>query len=161
MKLLKIMGIFILSLFLMSANSLKSYDITLYPLDKSRMSLSKIHDTIYASSANDLSEKILKKLIDLQAQSEYISLIPPDTTVSLTNTTAIVNFPKNINPVLKNNIESELFTIYSLVNSLSSTGDIITVEFTINGKKENELFGFCDMRETFIPDYEICSWKKQ
>lgn len=157
MKFLKITGIFILSAFLISANSLKIYNVVLYPLNKSDMSLCEIHDTIYASNINDLSQKILKKLIHLQNENEYIKIIPPDTTVSASNTTAIVNFPDNIEAVLENKTECELFTIYSLVNSLTSAKDIITVEFTIDNKKQKELFGFTDMRESFIPDYEICS----
>ncbi len=153
MKFLKIIGVFLISLILMSAVYIKEYNITLYPLNTADMVLSEVHEMVYAVNDNDLCNKILYSL----RANDTLGLIPEASTVSVSGTTATVNFPKGMVQVLENNIENELFTIYSIVNSLTSSENIITVEFTIDHKKEKELFGYTDMRETFVPDYEICS----
>ena len=147
MKALKCTVIVILFFLLTSFSVLKEYNVVLYMLPRNDEMLCAVNKNIFASDNVDFCEKVILEMT-LQKNSSYIPLVPQDTKVDVQKSTAVVNFSS---PPLSNEIE----TIYSLVNSLTSTGDIITVEFAVNGEKKADFFKNTSIYETFIPDYNI------
>ena len=157
MKYAKILSVIALFFLLTSAAFPINRTITLYPLSKIQTKLVPVTKEISFSNSDNLTSLILDELLKLQKNPAYINILPENITVSQKGTTALVNLTTPAGLTGKNKTDCELFTIYSLVNSLTSTGEIITVEFTVDGKKQKDFIGQIDMRETFIPDYDICS----
>lgn len=153
MKYIKILLTILLSLILTSGTYSRIYEITLYCADKSNMTLYPVAKKIYAAGKADLCRKILDELMVLEKNPRNLQLIPGDINVSVSDNTANIDFA----PFSPSSDSYNLLTIYSIVNSLTSSGDIITVEFTLGGKKTDDFCNAVDMTETFIPDYDICS----
>lgn len=147
MKALKCTVIVILFFLLTSFSVLKEYDAVLYMLPRNDETLCAVKKKIYASDNADFCEKMILEMTS-QKNSSYIPLVAQNTKTSVEKSTAVVDFSSSTLP-------REIETIYSLVNSLTSTGDIITVEFTVNGEKKADFFKNTSIYETFIPDYNI------
>ncbi len=157
LKTVKIAATSLLSFSLMSANSQKSYRVTLYPMSQASYALTPVEKIIYAKNTEELSKRILDELFILQEKEEYVKLLSPKTKTSLHDDKVWIDIYKDIPKEIKDTTDYELFTIYSLVNSITSSGDISTVNFTIEGLSQRDFCGYVDMRETFIPDYDICT----
>lgn len=147
MKFFKGSLIIILFFLLTSFTLLKEYDATLYMLPKNSEKLSAVNKKIYAEDNAEFCTKLIDELISAQKHN-YIPSVPDDTKIFTKDSDAVIDLP----PIFLSN---ELATIYSLVNSVTSTGDIITVEFTVNGEKITDFFKKTSITETFIPDYNI------
>ena len=155
MKYIKIILVILISMLLTSAAKGRIYKTEIYLADKSSLSLSPVRQAIYASCPGDLCKKTLDRLILNQGIAGTLSVVPPDVKISVVGSSAYVDFSGH--PDFNNDHNRELLTIYSLVNSLTSSGDIITVKFTLNGKTVKDFGGKVNMTEAFVPDYDICS----
>lgn len=153
----KIFKIFIVILafpFLISARQISIRNITLYlPHAETKRLISK-NDRIVYTADDDLAGVIYSRLAKYSEGPEYLDLFHENSYAFSNQDTATADI--SVMP-LSDSAAAEYLTIYSIVNSLTSTGEIITVTFTQNGIPEKDLYGFCDMRETFIPDFSFCS----
>ena len=155
MKFIKILLILFTSVFLMSAQTILKKQITLYLPSSETEKLIAVNKDVIIRGNDDLADVIFSLLKKESSRDGYIKLYPDNSYATSQNKKARVVIDKNhINGAT---LSDELLTIYSAVNSLTSSGDIITVEFLIDGASQRDLYGYIDMRETFIPDYDICS----
>ncbi len=152
-KLLKIAASVILCSLLMSNSFYVAHPVVLYTAKTGQAVLYQKCEKIYAQNTEVLCRTILDRLFELQNRG--VPYLPDNMSVSVKDTCATVNLVRS--SYAKISERDELMLVYSIVNSLTSDGSIITVEFTVNGKKQKNYAGFLDMRETFIPDYDICS----
>ncbi len=152
-KILKIAASVILCALLMSNSFYVAHPVVLYPARAGQAVLYQKCEKIYAQSPEVLCRTILDRLFELQNRGA--PYLPDNMSVSVRGTCATVNLVRPTHTKISE--RDELMLVYSIVNSLTSDGSIITVEFTVNGKKQKNYAGFLDMRETFIPDYDICS----
>lgn len=155
MKYIKIILTTLLSLILTSGTPLKSYRVTLYSPQKSASQLQPCVKTVQAAGNFDLCTQISDELLNLQKTPGTAVLLPKDFKISVSGNNANVDFSEV--PNFSKDYDTEMLTIYSIVNSITSSGDIVTVTFTVNGRKIKSFNGTVDMTETFIPNYEICS----
>lgn len=155
MKYIKILFVILIALTLTSATKGKIYRTEIYLADKNSLTLSSVNQAIYASNTYDLSKKTVDRLILNQGNPGKLSIISPEVKVSVLDSSATVDFTDL--PDFNGDRTRELLTIYSFVNSLTSSGDIITVRFTVNGETVKDFGGTIDMSEAFVPDYDICS----
>lgn len=156
-KTVKIFFSLLISCLLLSAQYTTSKDIILYlPSLKTKTLVPHKTEIIY-SRKSDLAGAIFDALKIKTKASGYIELFSPDSSAHASGTAAAVNISKRSVPGLEDKLNIEYLTIYSAVNSITSTGDIVTVNFTIDGKEQKDFYGYVDMRETFIPDYSFCS----
>ena len=147
MKILKCFIAVLLFFLLASFSGLKEYNATIYLLRENSDKLSPVNMKIYASDNTDFCEKLISEIIS-QQNRPYIPLVPKKTKIRAEKSAAVIDFPPQL-------LDNEVAAIYSLVNSVTSTGDIITVEFTASGKKNTDFFKQTSINETFIPDYNI------
>lgn len=156
-KMIKIFLLLFISPILLSAQKINSKKITLYlPTVAEKVLVCEECNILY-SSKNDLAEIIFNTLCKKANEPKYINLFSENSYVSQKDHHATVNISKKPGLGRIDDLTAEYLTIYSVVNSLTSSGDIITVDFTVGGKKQKDFYGYIDMRETFIPDYDICS----
>lgn len=155
MKYIKILFVILIALTLTSATKGKIYRTEIYLADKNSLTLSPVNQAIYASNTYDLSKKTVDRLILNQGNPGKLSIISPEVKISVLDSSATVDFTDL--PDFNGDRTRELLTIYSFVNSLTSSGDIITVRFTVNGETVKDFGGTIDMSEAFVPDYDICS----
>lgn len=81
-----------------------------------------------------------------------IPKIPGCMTVKVENGTGTVDIKQEMIDNHPKDRNSEVLTVYSIVNSLISVDGIDGVKFTINGKEQKDFMGYIDMREMFIFD---------
>lgn len=137
----------------------KQYDACLYFTDASMQRLIPSDFTLKAANADKAAKIVLSELVKGRDDNKKIMRTVPDIkdglTVKVKGVTAYVNMSGEFVDCHSNARPHELLTIYSIVNSLTSIDGIINVKFTIDNKTQKDFKGFCDMRETFIPDYYI------
>lgn len=137
----------------------KAQDIKLYYVDSSMQRLIPTSASIKASNPDTAAKEALDMLVNGMKNNPKIMRIMPDVkkglTVRVKNKTAYVNMSSEFVSEHSDARQHELLTIYSIVNSLTSIDGIVNVKFTIDNKEQKDFKGFCDMRETFIPDYYV------
>ncbi len=133
--------------------------LELYFVDSSMQRL--IASDFYAEARDsaDAARIVIDELLKGRDSNDKIVRIMPDVknglTVRVKNQTAFVNISREFQRKHSAMRHHEVLTIYQIVNSLASIDGIVNVKFTIDNKEEKDFKGFCDMRETFIPDYYI------
>ncbi len=155
MKIIKILLVLLTSVFLMSAQNVLKKQITLYLPSSETEKLITINKDVIIRGNDDLADVIFSLLKRESSQESYIKLYSDNSYATSQKSKAQVVINKN--HISNATLSDELLIIYSAVNSLTSSGDIITVDFLIDGESQKDLYGYIDMRETFIPDYDICS----
>lgn len=137
----------------------KSYDVKLYFTDSSMLRLIPSDFTVEAKNADKAAKAVVSELVKGRDGNKKILRLMPNVkdglTVRVKDGTAYVNISEEFAVLHSSSRPHELLTIYSVVNSLTSIDEIVNVKFTIDGKIQKDFKGFCDMRETFIPDYYI------
>lgn len=137
----------------------KTQDIKLYYVDSSMLRLIPTSVSIKASNSDTAAKEVLFQLNYGAKNNPKIAKIMPNVkkglSVKVKKQTAYVNMSNDFVSMHSNSRQHELLTIYSIVNSLTSIDGIVNVKFTIDNKEQKDFKGFCDMRETFIPDYYI------
>lgn len=152
------MLIFAVTIFTASCgNHLETRDINIYFPDKNTMTLTPVQTTITAASPHEAAEAILNSLIAGHDDNPDILRLIPKTencmTVRVDGSIAYVDITQAMIDNHPDDYDSEMLTVYSIVNSLTNVNSIVNVRFTINGEKQKNFKGNIDMRETFIPDY--------
>lgn len=131
----------------------------LYFVDSSMQRLIPSDFEIDTSDPEKAAEKVIDELISGRDENPKIMRIIPNIkdglSVKVEDETAYVNMTGEFVNAHSDLRQHELLTIYQIVNSLTSLDGIVTVKFTIDNEVKKDFKGFCDMRETFIPDYYI------
>lgn len=157
LKLTKILILVFIFPMLLSAQMADIKNFTLFlPCFETQKLVPERHRIAYTAN-DDYANVIFCALKSKTKEHQYINIFPENSYAVLDGDNATVDISKIHIPKNLENLKAEYLTIYSIVNSLTSTGHIITVRFTQNGKDGKDFYGFTDMRETFIPDYDICS----
>lgn len=136
----------------------KQVKVEVYFVDKQMMRL--VPTEYYISNKGPLygCEKILEELTrERKYDSNIRRVIPSEEAVSvkIENEVATVNLQSECFANVEKLKNMENLIVYQIVNSISTVDGVSRVEFTINGEKNKEFFGFIDMRESFVPYYYV------
>ncbi len=132
--------------------------VQLYCVDSDLYKLIPYDMVLDGLSAQESAERIVDELVYGMRYEKIRHIIPEvknGVTVRVEGDTAYVNFSKEMVDKHPADIDSEMLTVYSIVNSLASLDAVTAVKFTIDGKVQKDFKGFLDMRETFLPDYMV------
>ena len=134
-------------------------NVKLYFVDSSMQRLIPSDFTVKTKNTDKAAKAVIDELIKGRDNNKKILRLIPNIkkglSVNVKGQTAYVNMSDEFVRLHSDAKPHELLTIYSIVNSLTSIDGIVNVKFTINHKIQKKFKGFCDMRETFIPDYYI------
>ena len=92
-------------------------------------------------AAGSVEKIVVEELIKGPANDDHIATIPTDTkvlSVETKNDVCFVNFSKEFVTKHQGGSSGELFTVYSVVNSLTELGTVGSVQFLIEGEKRDE-----------------------
>ncbi len=133
--------------------------IAIYYVDKQMMRLVPVESYISETNPEKCAECVVGELMtERDYNSNIRPVLPGDkkaVSVKVKNNIAFIDLrSKYFENVPKGRIQEELI-IYQLVNSISSIPGIDRIKFLIDGECRKSFFGFVDMREAFIPDYEL------
>lgn len=159
-KIFLLSAILICTLFIVgSFTSTASTEVKLYFVDASMQRLIPSDFTVKTKNTDKAAKAVIAELVKGRSGNDKIIQLIPNVknglTVKVKNSTAYVNMSEEFVRLHSDAKPHELLTIYSIVNSLTSIKGIVNVKFTVNNKIQKDFKGFCDMRETFIPDYYI------
>ena len=133
--------------------------VELYFVDSSMQRLIASDFYVDARDSSEAARLVIAELLEGRDSNNKIMRIMPNVknglSVKVKNGTAVVNISREFQQKHSAMRHHEALTIYQIVNSLTSIDGIVNVKFTIDNKEEKDFKGFCDMRETFIPDYYI------
>ena len=131
--------------------------ITIYFADKQMMRLVPVDYYISSKKPQKCADFVLNELVkERNYDSNIRRILPGDEdalSVDIKNDIAIVNLKSICFSDMEKGKLQEQLIVYQLVNSLSSIQGIKRVKFLIDGDLKKDLFGFMDMRESYIPDY--------
>ena len=137
----------------------KAMKVKLYFVDSSMQRLIPSDFTVETKKPEKAAKLVISELLKGRDNNPKILRLIPNIkdglNVKIKGSTAYVNMSSEF---IKNHSDArqhEYLTIYSIVNSLTSVEGIVNVRFTIDNHEQKKFKGFCDMRETFIPDYYI------
>lgn len=139
-------------------NGLEGETVQLYCVDADLYKLVPYDITLEPMSVQKSAEKIVNDLVYGMRYEKIRHIIPEvknGVTVRVDGTTAYVDFSDEMVQNHPGDVDSEMLTVYSLVNSLASLDGVDAVKFTIGGEEKQKFKGFLDMRETFVPDYMV------
>lgn len=159
-KIFLLSAILICTLFIVgSFTSTVSTEVKLYFVDASMQRLIPSDFTVKTKNTDKAAKAVIAELVKGRSGNDKIIQLIPNVknglTVKVKSSTAYVNMSEEFVRLHSDAKPHELLTIYSIVNSLTSIKGIVNVKFTVNNKIQKDFKGFCDMRETFIPDYYI------
>ena len=141
---------------LLGADAQDSCTAEIYYIDKNLLTLVPMEINVEGSSLSRQAEYIVNKLIEGKDSNQSIKrFIPKEKhcmSVRVDKNKAYVNLSNEFIEAIPNTYEGQVFTIYSIVNSLTSVEGIDLVKFRVEGKEKNP-FRYVDLRESFIPDY--------
>lgn len=130
-----------------------------YFVDKSLMRLLPAKIYLPDVSTEKAAKKVIEELIKGRDTNPKILRLIPNSkrcmTVKVENDTAYVNLTKKLIKEHPDGANQEILTVYAIVNSLTSIDGIKKVKFTIDGKEKADFKGNIDMRETFVPDFNV------
>lgn len=144
-----------------AAHSYKAHTqmVKIYFVDAEMLRLIPVGVTIPDMSAEKTAQRVLDELIEGRDENykirRFIPKIRRCMTVEVEDGIAYVNIDSDMISEVPDGRDSELLTVYSIVNSLVNIDGIVNVRFTIDGESQKDFKGYLDMRETFIPDYFI------
>lgn len=134
-------------------------EVKLYFVDAEMLRLIPVRTSVPKMSVNKQAKYVLDELIKGRDDNPKIRRLIPDEkrcmTVRVKDRIAYVNIKSDIIEDVPDGRDLEVLMIYSVVNSLTGLDGVVNVRFTIDGRKERDLKGYIDMRETFIPDYFV------
>lgn len=134
-------------------------DAKLYFADSSMLRLIPSDFSVRTKNKEKAAKAVIAALEKGKENNNKILRLMPNVkkglSVRVKGKTAYVNMSGEFVRFHSDARQHEFLTIYSIVNSLTSIDGIINVKFTIDNKIQKDFKGFCDMRETFIPDYYI------
>lgn len=132
-------------------------EVKIYYADRRLYKLIPVETVINKTSPEKTAEQIVEKLEECRGSDEIIRLVPKNCgiTVKVRGNAAEADIPSSLSENLPKNRESERLFVYQLVNSFTSVPGIDSVVFTIDGERKKNFVGFVDMREIFVPDYDM------
>lgn len=133
----------------------KKTDVKIYYIDHELFMLVGMPDSVEGENVSEQAECILDKLVAGQDFNRKIKRQIPKKyglmTVTIENSCAVVDLSEEFIRLHEDGRIAERFTVYQIVNSLTSIDGINSVRFTIAGNIKKDFKGFLDMRETFFP----------
>jgi len=160
-KILVICGIMICTILVASGyyKNVNTMPVQLYFVDSSMQRLLPSDFTVKTDDTEKAAKAVIRGLIKGRDNNPKIMRLIPNIknglTVKVKDQTAYVNMTGVWVAAHSDLRQHETLTIYSIVNSLTSVKGIMNVKFTIDHKVQKDFKGFCDMRDTFIPDYYV------
>lgn len=137
----------------------KNYNAQIYYVDHSMLRLIPVDYEIKSSTKQKACEQIINKITEGEDYNRKIMRVVPDIKngmkINIADKTAYVDFSKEFTENIPENKIHEILMIYSIVNSLTSVEGVDMVKFRFQGEERKEYIGGMDMRESFIPDYNI------
>ncbi len=133
-------------------------DIVLYFGDENATKLEKESRTVTVNPNQPVERYVVEQLIAGPAVNKHISTIPADTKIrDIKTADGICYLDLSADFVNKHNGGStgELMTVFSIVNSLCELEHIDTVQFLIEGEKQDEYKGHIEFSKPFEPNYNI------
>ena len=130
----------------------------LYCVDRDLYKLIPYRVELDSRSAQDSADQVIDKLIYGMKYEKIAHIIPEiknGVTVDIRDNTAYVNFSAEMIEKHPSDIDSEYLTVYSIVNSLASIDGVDGVRFTMDGREQADFKGYLDMREMFVPNYDV------
>lgn len=113
---------------------------------------------------NALASEVLNELFKGPISGDLRETVPKDVpvpTVVVKDKTATVDFSKEFVKKHPGGSTGEIFTVYSIVNTLTEIEGIEQVQFTIDGKKKDEFKGHLEFAKPFKPDKSLIEDKKE
>lgn len=138
-------------------NNPDNIDITVYIPNASGAGLVAEHRSILQKNKEPLAKLAIAELIKEPENKSAARLIPAEAKLLSVETKAnvcFVNFSKEFTEKHVAGGVSELLCIYSIVNTVTSIGDIDRVQFLVDGKKVNS-FGGVAIDEPLKADLEL------
>ncbi len=132
--------------------------LTLYFGDDNATKLEKEIRKVSVNPNQPLERYVVEQLIAGPAVKGHISTIPSETKIrDIKTADGICYLDLSADFVNKHNGGStgELMTIFSIVNSLCELEHIDTVQFLIEGEKQDEYKGHIEFSNPFMPNYDI------
>ncbi len=129
----------------------------LYFVDAELFRLIPVSVNVTADTDDEAAQALLNELIAGRDSNKSIRRIMPNIdgalTVHIRSQIAYVDISQEFADEHPADRDSEILTVYSIVNTLTSLKSVTNVRFTIAGERRRDFKGAIDMRETFIPDY--------
>ena len=159
-KILIVLSIIVVAVFVAGGFAGRGHtDVKLYFVDSSMLRLVPSDFTANTKNTDKAAKAVISELVKGRDNNTKIMRLIPNIknglSVKVKGQTAYVNMSSEFAELHSDSRPHEFLTIYSIVNSLTSIDGIVNVKFTIDNKIQKDFKGFCDMRETFIPDYYI------
>ena len=132
--------------------------LTLYFGDDNATKLEKEIRKVSVNPNQPVERYVVEQLIAGPAVKGHISTIPSETKIrDIKTADGICYLDLSADFVNKHNGGStgELMTIFSIVNSLCELEHIDTVQFLIEGEKQDEYKGHIEFSNPFMPNYDI------
>jgi len=131
-----------------------------YPSAVAHGLIGEPHEIFETTSPGDRAKQILADLISGPETELALTALPPGTRLRqvyvLEQGTAFVDFSTDLKRGLGGGSTEELFTVYSIVNSLTlNVPEIRRVGILINGEPVETLNGHLDLRRPLTPDSSI------
>ncbi len=142
-----------------TAQQPETVNVKLYFADAGMMRLVPSNAVICRTDTEHEARAVINALIAGRDNNPKIKRLIPDEkkcmSVRVRDNIAIVDIKQKMIDAHPDDKNSEILTVYQIVNSLTSIEDITSVRFTVNGTPQKNFMGHIDMRETFIPDYTV------
>ena len=115
--------------------------LTLYFIDEMAEGLIAERREVEISAAGSVEKIVVEELIRGPKSENHIATIPSETkvlSVETKNNVCFVNLSKEFVTKHQGGSSGELFTVFSVVNSLTELGTVSSVQFLIEGEKRDE-----------------------
>jgi germination protein M len=132
-------------------------EVTLYFSDEQAMYLAPEKRQVTVQEDN-VGETVVKELIKGPQSASLKRTLPAETrliSLSVKQDTAYVNFSKEINNNNYGGSAGEIALVYSVVNSLAEIPGITKVQFLIEGKEVETIYGHIDTGNPISPDWKL------
>lgn len=132
-------------------------EVVLYFSDEQAMYLAPEKRQVTVEEAS-IEETVVKELIKGPESPLLKRTLPEQTrllSLSVEQETAYVDFSKEINNINYGGSAGEIALIYSVVNSLGEVPGIKRVQFLVEGKKVETLYGHIDTENPIEPDQKL------
>lgn len=138
-------------------------DLRLYFADSQAMYLEPEDRTVTARPEDTYQTLVIRELIDGPAVEGHGRTIPEGTkllSLEIVDGVAYVNFSKEIQTNHWGGSTGEMFTIYSIVNSLTESPEVTAVQFLIEGQRVESLVGHADLTKPIERNEDLISGGK-
>ena len=137
--------------------------LRLYFGDKQAMYLLPEDRTVTAPAGKTYEQLVIEELITGPKLADQVRTIPPEAkllSLEIVEGVAYVNFSIEIQTKHWGGSTGELFTIYSIVNSLTESPNVTAVQFLIEGKRVESLVGHVDATKPIERNADMISGGK-